>query len=275
MKTREALTVSCLPSLEAEVLLSALLGKERSWLFAHSDTVLSSDEELKWNKWIARRRGGEPVAYIIGEREFYGRLFQVTPAVLIPRPATEEVVQRALEFLDHPGNKIVEADAGIVVLSKILRPEKTSLHDVSRARTVVDAGTGSGCIAITLALERPDISVIATDISEDALVIAGKNAERYGVADRIRFLKGSDLEPVHDLQEPFLMVSNPPYIPQSRILAGEVMDFEPQGALFAGDDGMTVLRRLLVQARDHPLCVGVILECEQLQADVLLRGLKS
>lgn len=279
MTIEECIVESRLPRLEAETLLAALLGKERTWVLAHDDQALSSDQESRWNAWIARRssseaqsEGGEPVAYIVGEREFYGRMFHVTPAVLIPRPSTEELVRSALAFLDHPRDALREADAGIVVVSKVLRPENISSHDVSAAWTIVDVGTGSGCIAITLSLERPEISVIATDLSGDALAIARENAQRHGVTDRIRFLKGDCLRPVEDLTQPFLLVSNPPYIPTERVLAREVADFEPRGALFAGRDGMTVLRAILRQARDHPRCTGVIVECQADQVRSVMDG---
>ncbi len=136
-----------------------------------------------------------------------------------------------------------------------------SLDDVT---TIVDIGTGTGCIAITLALEHPGLHIIATDISEDALVIAKKNAKDLNAA--IDFRCETLLDPLKDLSEPFLIVSNPPYIPSKRSVMKDVADYEPHSALFAGSDGLDVLRPLVQQALAHPLCRGIIVECEEEQA---------
>lgn len=255
---------SGLPLLEAEVLTSAALQRDRTWVIAHGGGALPQEQRDRILDSFDRRRRGEPVAYIIGEREFFGRNFRVTPAVLIPRPSTEELVRSALAFIDHSRTSLEEADAGIAVLSKTLRPEL-------QPGIVVDIGTGSGCIAVTLALERPRLTVIATDTNAEALTVARGNADDLHVADRVRFLQGEDLRPVKDLQKPFLLVSNPPYIPEGRVLQREVMEYEPRGALFGGEDGMDVLRQLYTQAREHPFCAGVVFECELKQAEALLK----
>lgn len=255
---------SGLPSLEAEVLAAAAVERNRAWIIAHSDEKLTREQCVLISDFFDRRCAGEPVAYITGMREFFGRNFKVTPAVLIPRPATEELVQVALSFLKSPQAERSEADSGIVIVSHVLRPEWNP-------HIVVDIGTGSGCIAITLALERPDIQVIATDVSAEALNVARENAALHHVADRVSFVEGKGLDPVQDLHEPFLLVSNPPYIPEGRTLQREVVEFEPPQALFAGKDGMVVLRRILTQAQAHPCCTGVIVECQTDQAHIVPR----
>lgn len=289
-----ALSSSRLPSLEAEVLMAALLKRDRTWVLAHGEEAMSLRQAEVWNAWVRRRRRGEPVAYVIGEREFYGRMFRVTPAVLIPRPATEQLVEQALALLPHPAPELaspalsppsphlphysdgrgrggsassfcVKADTGIVILTRVLRPELLP-------KVIVDVGTGSGCIAVTLALERSGISIIATDVSEDALAVARENAERYGVLDRLDFRLGNALEPILGLSTPFLVISNPPYIPEGRELPQEVCMFEPAQALYAGIDGMDVLRQIFSQVRRHPRCAGIIVECQADQVRAVMDG---
>ncbi|HWB17096.1 MAG TPA: peptide chain release factor N(5)-glutamine methyltransferase [Vicinamibacterales bacterium] len=186
-----------------------------------ADAVFSS----ALTAWTKRRAAHEPVAYITGTREFYGRPFRVTPAVLIPRPETEGVVEEAL--------RLARADADGRAIDAHLR--------------VVDVGTGSGCLAITLALERPDAQVTATDVSPDALIVAADNAKRLG-ATRIDFRRANLLD---GLPGPFdLIVSNPPYIAiaDRASLPADVRDYEPAAALFGGDDGLDVVRGLVAQA---------------------------
>ncbi|HSG00088.1 MAG TPA: peptide chain release factor N(5)-glutamine methyltransferase [Vicinamibacterales bacterium] len=174
-----------------------------------------------------RRARREPVAYIVGRREFFGRDFIVTPAVLIPRPDTEMVVTAALECLED-----LPADA-----------------------LVVDVGTGSGCLAVSLAAERPAVRVVAIDVSRAALDVARSNAERLGTADRVEFRQASAAQ---DLGlQPHLIVSNPPYVREAEraTLPPDVVDFEPSTALFAGSDGLDVIRDLVAMA-DRTLAPG-------------------
>jgi len=168
---------------------------------------------------VTRRREREPVAYILGHRDFYGRRFIVTPDVLIPRPETETLVEHALRCIPQ--------------------------DDACR---VLDVGTGSGAIAVTIAAERPRAIVTATDISEAALKVASKNAERLDVADRIRFERADLLS---DAEQYDLIVSNPPYIASSDMeaLQAEIREHEPVAALEAGEDGLDVVRALLVAAQ--------------------------
>jgi release factor glutamine methyltransferase len=172
---------------------------------------------------IDRRAHHEPIAYIVGEREFYGRRFLVSPAVLIPRPETEFVVEAALALLARAGTS----------------------GNWPRPLTLVDVGTGSGCLAITLALEHPDARVVATDISESALAIARQNAQRLFAGDRITFMRGAFLAQAAGPID--LIVANPPYVSEGdhASLPIEVERFEPAEALFAGDDGLSAIRALL------------------------------
>ena len=215
------------PALDAEVLARHVLGWGRAqWIAGNRDdapaTFISRFDEL-----IDRRLAGEPVAYLTGTREFWGLDFDVTPAVLIPRPETEFLVERALAEIDR------------------LR------GSAARPLTVADVGTGSGCVSIALAHERPALHVIATDISERALDVARRNAARHGVDGRIDFRLTPVLEDVGTVD---LVVSNPPYIATGDAagMMADVRDYEPHSALFSGVDGLHVIRALLadVSRRD-------------------------
>ncbi len=252
----EALRGSALALADAEVLLAKTLGKNRAWLLAHSDDELTPECWTHFTRWVERRRKHEPVAYIIGEQEFYGRPFTVDKRVLIPRPATEGVVRAALSMLSGGGDSREMVDEGIVVVATKLKMKNEKL----KISSIVDVGTGSGCIGITLALERPDLKIIATDISSDALDVAKINAKRHNVTDRITFKQGSGLDPVHHLTEPFLLVSNPPYIPSGNDLMTDVKDFEPHVALFGGKRGNEIALDLQKSAEAHPFCVGCVME---------------
>lgn len=205
---------------DAETLLLHLLRRERAALLARSKEVLSAEEAEIYVALLERRAAGEPLQYIIGETEFYGLPFQVSPGVLIPRPETEHLVEKAIELgkrLDEP--------------------------------RIVDIGSGSGAIAIVLARHLPRARITAVEISERALAVARENGLRNGVAGRIRFLEGNLFAPI--AQERFdIVASNPPYVPSAdrASLAVEVRDHEPAVALFAGADGLDVIRRLIPDA---------------------------
>jgi release factor glutamine methyltransferase len=263
MQISYAIASSILERADAEVLMASLLKQERSWLFAHADEEVPTHLEKQWNEWTERRRGGEPVAYITGTKEFFGRPFHVTPATLIPRPATEELVEIALDIVKACGTHrfIREIDSGIAAFADVWGES---------AKIVADIGTGSGCIGVTIALESPDLRVIATDISPDALLVARENASALG-ARHLEFRFGDGLEPLSDLTEPFLIVTNPPYIPKSILLEKDVADFEPHVALFAGIDGMDVLAKIIQAAHTHAHCIGFVMECRMEQAKRLHR----
>jgi release factor glutamine methyltransferase len=225
-------------TLTAEVLLMHATGRDRTWLFAHPEEILDAGAATKYFAAIERRVAGEPTQYITGKQEFWGLEFEVAPPVLIPRPETEHVMEVVLARLGERGLKI-HMDTGA--------PRATMY--------VADVGTGSGCLAVALAHELPHAKVFATDISEPALAIARRNAERNGVADRVTFLEGDLLRPflteASTLPNSFdVIVSNPPYIGRDEEagLEREVREHEPHSALFAGATGLELYGPLVEQA---------------------------
>lgn len=226
-------------TLAAELLLMHALGRDRTWLYAHSETTLDPGIVESYFALIARRVAGEPTQYITGKQEFWGLEFEVTPAVLIPRPETEHVVEVALERLGARGIKI---DMATGKPSPMLR--------------VADVCTGSGCLAVALAHELPHAEIFATDISAPALEVARRNAARHHVADRIHFLQTNLLEglsssPHAPPPAPLdMIVSNPPYVARNEAAAlpREVREHEPESALFGGPTGIEVYPRLIEQA---------------------------
>lgn len=209
--------------IDADVLARHVLGWDQAtWLVRQRETA-SAAFRAAFEALIERRLQHEPVAYITGGREFYGRPFVVSSSVLVPRPETELVVERALTALQELDSRI------------------------GRAPVVVDVGTGSGCIAVTLALEAPRADVIATDISGDALAVARTNAEQLGASHRVRFVETSLLAGIAAAD---IVVSNPPYIADSdrQILQADVVDYEPSVALFGGHAGLDIIRRLAEEA---------------------------
>ncbi|HYN08399.1 MAG TPA: peptide chain release factor N(5)-glutamine methyltransferase [Vicinamibacterales bacterium] len=220
-----------------------------TWLTRSNERVPAGFSEA-FEPLIARRARREPLAYITGEREFYGRAFRVTPDVLIPRPETELLVEQALEQLKEMAG--------------------TSRPDGEPARAV-DVGTGSGCLAITLALEAPASRIVATDVSPAALDVARSNARDLGVPDRIEFRIASLAD---DFPAAFdLIVANPPYVPEAdrASLSPEVREYEPAGALFAGPDGLDVIRALVPSAAAALRPHGVLMmEIGDGQADAVV-----
>jgi release factor glutamine methyltransferase len=203
--------------LDAEILARHVLGWDRTTLVTRGRETPPADFAARFDDLIQRRLRHEPVAQITGHREFWSLDFEITADVLVPRPETELIVEIALEQADR--NKPIR---------------------------IADIGTGSGCLAIALAVELPDSRVTATDISPAALAVAERNASRHGVRNRIEFLRTSLLE---GLTGPFeLIVSNPPYVSDDEALPPDVAEYEPRAALFAGPDGLDVLRRLIGHA---------------------------
>ena len=247
-------------TLATELLLMHVLGRDRAWMYAHVEEPLDAARSEEFFSLIARRAAGEPTQYLTGKQEFWGLEFEVTPAVLIPRPETEHVMEVALARLGERGLKI-HMDTG-------------APREKLRA---ADVGTGSGCLAVALAYELPHADVYATDISAPALEVARRNAARRGVSDRVHFAqcdlldalqnaKSRDLGAQHaapavaaavrasaSTESPFdLIVSNPPYISleEAPQLQREVRDHEPHQALFGGRTGVEIYGRLIEQARD-------------------------
>jgi release factor glutamine methyltransferase len=224
---RETLIRAGIPAeeaaLDAEVLARHVLDCDRATLLTRARDPLPSAFDRLFRALIARRVAREPVAYIVGHREFWGLEFDVTPAVLIPRPETELVVEEALASL----------------------PRRDTV------RHIIDVGTGSGCLAVTLAVEFPPARVTATDTSHEALAVAYRNADRHNVIGRITFVQADVLQEVTGPAD--LIVSNPPYVPacDAATLQPEVARYEPSSALYGGPDGLEVIRRLVGSARQH------------------------
>lgn len=244
---------------DRELLLSHVLGKPRSFVIAHPEVTLDEHQSLLLQSLIERREHGEPLALILGTKEFFGREFLVTKDTLIPRPATEAIIESALKFLRNDDVKTHEIDSGI---SAYL----CRLHDTP-VQAILDVGTGSGCIAITLAMEGITLPIIGIDTSHAALIVAKKNQVKFGVKN-IQWIHGDGTNVVRNFHLPFLLVSNPPYIPKEINLEKTVQDFEPHTALFAGADGLDVIRPLLMAAKGNSHCVGVVMEMRTEQTDV-------
>lgn len=221
--------------LDAAILLALVLDLPRTALLAYPETPLSAEQRARFAALVARRAAGEPVAYLTGRRAFYDREFLVTPDVLIPRPETEHLIEAALNWARE------RADRGAGL-------------------RVVDVGTGSGAIAVTLAAHLPDASLHAIDCSPAALEVARRNADRAGVAGRIAFHQGDLLRPLLEAGERMdLIAANLPYIPSADLDTLDVARYEPRLALDGGPDGLDAIRRLLEQATDALAASGLAL----------------
>jgi release factor glutamine methyltransferase len=211
--------------LNAELLLMFILNCDRAYLYAHPERELTRDEQSRYAAALVERARGVPTQYITGHQEFWGMDLIVTPAVLIPRPETEHVIESVMD-------RVGRAPAP----SELLR--------------ISDVGTGSGCIALALAKELPQVEILATDISAAALEIARANAARHQLESRIQFREADLLAGFENDAFDFI-VSNPPYVGESEEdqVQLEVRKFEPRGAVFAGPTGIEVIMRLVPQAR--------------------------
>lgn len=221
--------------LDAEVLLADVLGADKTELYLQIDAELKPEDDRRFWERLQRRAEREPVAYITGQKEFWSLDFVVAPGVLIPRPETELLVEVALDYLKA---------------LTVKTPSK-----------ILDLGTGSGVIAVSLAKERLDANIWAVDISLPALDIARVNAKRHGVAERMEFLPGDLFEPVQAEKNAFqLIVSNPPYIRTGELaaLAPDIRDCEPRQALDGGVDGMDFYRRIVGEAHHYLAPQGAI-----------------
>jgi release factor glutamine methyltransferase len=213
------------PRREAGTLLAYMLGRDRAFLITHADDVLTEAQASDFRACVERRAAGEPFQYIAGRQEFYGLEFEVGPAVLIPRPETELLVEEALKLLKG-----------------------------TDAPLLCDVGTGSGCIAVTLLHERRDARGFALDVSSAALAVAARNAARHGVEERLRLLVSDCFDALGDGEHEGirfdLVASNPPYIAESDLegLQKEVREHEPRVALTPGGDGLSIIRRLVAEA---------------------------
>jgi release factor glutamine methyltransferase len=209
------------PRMNAELLVTFVLGCDRAYLYAHSERALTKDEIARYDDALGERARGVPAQYITGHQEFWGMDLIVSPAVLIPRPETEHVIETVLELArDQP------------------------------ARNMVDVGTGSGCIALALAKEFPQARIHATEISTEALEIARANAARHQLQERLQFHEADLLAAMEEDAFDYV-ISNPPYIGEweADSVEAQVRRFEPRRALFAGPSGLEVFARLIPQAR--------------------------
>ena len=206
--------------MDSELLLMHVLERNKAWLMAHGGDEILAGPCASFAELIERRYRGEPIQHITGECEFYGLPFRVTADVLVPRPDTEHLVEKVIELARR-----------------------------FESQRIIDVGTGSGAIAVSLAHALPTAGITATDLSKAALAVARENAARNGVGGRIRFLQGDLLAPVPG--ERFeIIASNPPYVPNSdhALIAVEVREYEPALALFGGEDGLDIYRRLIPAA---------------------------
>lgn len=227
--------ISDTPELDASVLLANIVNKPRSWVMAHPELTLLSEQQNQLNASLKRLENHEPFPYVLGHWEFFGLDFEITPDVLIPRPETELLVENAIVWLQASSDR----------------------------RTIADVGTGSGAIAISIAANIPDAHILATDISHSALKIAHQNAYRYDLTNRIDFVQCDLLPPHFDplaTEDHFdLICANLPYIPSDTLHGLSVYGREPTLALDGGTDGLEIIRRLLEIAPEWLVPNGLIL----------------
>ena len=236
-------------TLAAELLLLHVVGCDRTWIYSHPEAEVSKSDAAAYLQLIARRTKGEPTQHLTGKQEFWGLEFSVSPDVLIPRPETEHLIEVALDRL-----AVREIRAG--------RPPRLTGENI----TIADIGTGSGCIAITLAKELPGATIYAADISPAALRIARQNAERLGFAERIHFVESNLFSGFLSLparHSPFsfdLIVSNPPYVSRrdASSLSIEVRGHEPELALYGGEEGYEFYAELISLAAKHLNPTGLL-----------------
>ena len=230
---KKMLSNSSTPLLDAEILLAYVLKKERSFLLSHPETQLTEEEQTTFFELIEQRKNGKPIAYITHEKEFYGRSFYVDERVLIPRPETEEIVEDVIEFVKKN----------------------------QEAKTVIDLGTGSGAIAITLAVDSPEAMVYGLEISQDALEVARINQKRYP-CENLQFIASDLLTNLPSTidHRPLTILANLPYIgtETNRFISEETEKYEPHLALFGGSDGLELYRRTWQQIKEKKLNLAVM-----------------
>lgn len=227
-------------ALDAQVLLAHVTGKNRAWLLAHPEAALNTGQLLSLREALYMLEKGEPLPYVLGEWYFYGHTFFVSPHVLIPRPETELLVETAIDWLErHPGQRLA-----------------------------VDIGTGTGCIAVALAKNVPDVHIVATDISADALAVAQANVARFKLDGQVELLNADLLAPIDGPID--LICANLPYIPTQTLHTLDVFGREPTLALDGGPDGLDLISRLL---SDAPRVIApgglILLEIEATQTEAV------
>lgn len=230
------------PLLDIQILLADILKRNRAWILSHPEYELSLEQVKQFNHTVQRLENGEPLPYILGRWEFYGLELTVSPDTLIPRPESEILVEQALAWLrNHSGQRLG-----------------------------VDVGTGSGCVAVSLAYHHPSLSCLATDISSQAIKIARKNVERYHLSDRVYCLLCDLLPPIKAKID--LICANLPYIPTQRLRGLKIYDKEPTLALNGGAQGLELITRFLQQLGCRLSSVGLILlEIDSSQRDLVMK----
>jgi release factor glutamine methyltransferase len=229
--------ISETPRLEVQVIAAHVLGQSRTWVTSHDDIELDSEQLHELNNNLNRLLTKEPLPYIVGEQEFFGLPFRVNPYVLIPRPETELLVERTIQWL-------------------MAHPDR---------RRGIDIGTGSGCIPISLCKNIPDLTMVASDISGSALEVARQNAQLNGVENRISF-KLANLYP-SDIEQFDFLCANLPYIPANHLATLDVAKYEPLSALDGGENGFTLIEELLTTLQFAPPSF-MILEMDSSHADI-------
>jgi release factor glutamine methyltransferase len=236
MNVNSWLKESPIQRLDSELIVAHILGKERSFLHAHPEYEFSETELAQIRAATERRASGEPLAYTLGYKEFYGRIFKVTKDTLIPRPETEVLVIEAIS----------------------LRP-----------KSILDVGTGSGCIAVTLSKELPGVSISAIDISKEALAVAKENAQKHHA--QIAFMQSDLLSNLHKAQKYDLIIANLPYVDKNWTWLGAELSFEPESALFAEDGGLELIKKIILQAPSRLNPHGyLLLEADQIQHQTII-----
>jgi release factor glutamine methyltransferase len=243
------------PRMNAEVLLMFTLGCDRAYLYGHPERELTDDEQSRYQETLGLRSQGIPAQYISGHQEFWGMDLIVSPAVLIPRPETEHVIEKVLEVMatgkNRTGEPALSGAEGTPAPPKTESSLGRRASPPARDVRIIDVGTGSGCIALVLAKELPRAEIHATDISPEALEIAEANAARHQLIGRIQF---HDADLLKGLPREYFdfVISNPPYVGDSEedTVQLEVRKFEPRNAVFAGPTGLEVIERLIPQARE-------------------------
>ena len=243
--TTRLIPISDTPALDASVLLAHIIHKPRTWVLAHPELTLTAAQQINLNESLIRLQAGEPLPYVLGHWEFFGLNFDLTPDVLIPRPETELLVEKAISWLRQ---------------SAVSSP------------IVADVGTGSGAIAVSLAVYVPNVQILATDISVEALEVAKRNAQKFNVEDQIEFIE-SDLLPGKSLIVKIqpsidLLCANLPYIPTKKLNTLPIYRREPSLALDGGEDGFDNIRRLVTIAPEWLTPDGLLLlEIEATQGE--------
>jgi release factor glutamine methyltransferase len=246
------------PRLDAEVLLAAARSCQRIELYTAFDQIADEATRTVFRDFVRRRAAGEPVAYLVGHREFFSLSFQVTRDVLIPRPETEHLVVECLDLVKLRPTAAEQAEVADAGTSGLQPPDARAPH---RQVHLADVGTGSGAIAVSVAKHAPDCRVTAIDISSSALDVARTNAEQHQVTEHIEFLRSDLLAEIPPDVQFDVIASNPPYVsqPEWEQLSAEVKDFEPKLALVGGPTGSELIGRLIPQAAEHLRGAGWLL----------------